>query len=576
MKERKKIMRFTLKKSGSLAVAAATVSLGLLTGLSGVASAATTVTSFPNASYGFDGNANLIVGGGSTTLYKMAQGFADLYNSTASCSTNNASYDSAGAQPIAYPQTAYAFNQCDPTTQNYTGVTAGGNYDGDTVAIAASVGSSTGIASINGSHSGTAGTYAYEGTNADLETSGDPNAASYDGGAVQLSNGYGTVDFGLSSRAAKTSGGNCNIANPTTQKAGDELQCDTFWGVAADGVQVFTWGSTVGSNTDSTTLSDSTINPGSGATGMTASDLYNIWECNYTTWGQIPGYTATAGNPPANAPIVPWSMNSNSGTYADFNNFVAANNSAGNKSFTMDDETAEYTSSNPGGTATSPTAPTGKCARELTGSNPLPLENDIKPLLTDVENNQGGLSQDPMSTNNPANWIWAGSNGLLTAYSYLSNPALFGNQYNTNAVPVTTGTGNGQVPTQSNVLSGAYPIPRILSLVTAKTTADCPVVSGVCNFSGGPVNENGTTDLNINGASSGSAGAVKEFIRFLCRTKAENQFTANGTTQFAPTDPYTGVAEYTEIGNVIGASGFTLPPTFDRSAGSNCDVQSVG
>jgi hypothetical protein len=78
-------------------------------------------------------------------------------------------------------------------------------------------------------------------------------------------------------------------------------------------------------------------------------------------------------------------MNSNSGAFADFDTYVAAND--GGKAFTADDKVSEY------------------------------------------------------STNNPANWIWFGSNGLMSAYSYLSSPSLFGDQYNTTALSL-----NGSTP----------------------------------------------------------------------------------------------------------------------------------
>ena len=522
------------------------VGVGLLLTSGGVASAAD--TTFPNADYGFDGNANLIVGGGSTTLYKIAQGFADLYNSTSTCATNNASYDPASTPPAttAYPQTSPAFNQCDPTSQTFTGVNTGGNYDGDTVAIAGSVGSSTGIASINSDHAGTAGTYAYEGTNSNLPTTPTNQLTG--------ENGFGTADFGLSSRAAKTTGGNC--------AGGNELTCDTFWGVAADGVQVFTWGSVVSGTTDSTSLGANTL-------GFTPTDLFNIYECIDTTWGQLSQYSAAvaAGDPvpPSNAPIVPWSMNSNSGTYADFNNYVSGQ--TGN-TFTADDHVAEYSATNPGGSATSPTPPAGSCARELSSTaNPLPLENDVKPLLEDVQANQGGLNQTALSTNNPANWVWFGSNGLLTAYQYLSNPSLFGNSYKTSPQLL-----NGTPPSASTIGGGTYPAERILNMVTRSTDATCPLSGTTCVLTGGPVNANGVTDINVMGGTSGPSGAVREFIRFLCRTKAQNTFTSGTTTAFDPTDPYTGTADFTEIGQVITNSGFTLPPTADRSSGSDCDV----
>jgi hypothetical protein len=397
------------------------------------ANAATLPT--PLTGYGFDGNAHLVVGGGSTTLYKIAQGVADLYNSTASCATNNSTYNPAtSGGATAYPQTNPAFNQCSPTSQTYSGVAAGGNYDGDTIAIAAPDGSSTGIASLNGYHGGTSATYAYEGTNANLQTSGDPNSGSSlsNGGVTSPSgytNGYGTVDFALSSRAAKTTGGNCPIG-------GNELSCDTFWGVAADGVEVFTWGSTQGSTTDDTNTASSS--------GLTATDLYNIYSCKDTTWGQVSGYSADpSAYPPAASPIVPWSMNSNSGTFADFNNYVTANDGTngaigGAGSTTLSNTDASmYT----GGTTNPQPASSTGCVRELsTADGTFPLENDVKPIVNYVSDTTnsggGGLSTDTASTNNPANWVWFGSYGLLTAYSYLSQPVVNSSQINTYPVPI--------------------------------------------------------------------------------------------------------------------------------------------
>ena len=160
-----------------LSVATAATGAGLLIGPAGMASAATVGPPLPNSSYGFDGNAHLVVGGGSTTVYKIAQGFTDIWNSSASCFTNNATAVPAN-MPQAYPQGgAGAFNQCTPAgaAQTYNGVNAGGNYDGDTFAIAASVGSGTGIGALNG-FDGSAGNFAYEGTNENLPTTGDPNA----------------------------------------------------------------------------------------------------------------------------------------------------------------------------------------------------------------------------------------------------------------------------------------------------------------------------------------------------------------------------------------------------------------
>ena len=444
----------------------------------------------------------------------------------------------------------------------------------------------------------------------------------------QVSNGYGTPDFAISSRAAKTTKGNCALAG--TGGANDELACDTFWGVAADGVQVFTFDTTDGSL---------------GTAGLTGTDLFNIWECNDTTWGSLPEYSTFVNPPPANAPIVPWSMNTGSGTYADFNGYVAAND--GGQAFTADDKKGTYgplTSQNP-----TPTV-AGQCDRELSAGT-LPLENDVKPLLQDVQQNYnagaGITTTNALSTNNPANWIWFGSNGLLSAYSYLSNPTLFGTSFtsaevNLAGIKPTSLTIGGNV---TGTIHATYPAQRTLSVVTRRGDADCPqVTQGTCIFNNahtdsvtlngstsfidnsatnadvgaeitsaatgfpapatvvsvsgtspnitvtlsaatvatgaasvtyafGPLDGNGTTNLNVQGPVGGKGGAIREFVRLLCSTSAEN----------TGLDPYTGLSLVSEVGAVISNSGFTLPPihsnestSFNRDANSDCDVQSEG
>jgi hypothetical protein len=686
-----------------LSVATAATSAGLLLGPASVASAVPGPP-MPNSSYGFDGNAHLIVGGGSITVYKIAQGFADIWNGSTGCLTNNGTFGAA-LTPQTYPQTGVgAFNQCTPAggTQTYNSVNAGGNFQGDTVAVATSVGSSTGIATLNGFGGGAAGNYAYEGTNASLPTLGDPNAlkvptygvartdsagltnglptftdasavatdvgqpvtgtgipanttvvsvvgttvtmsANFTGttGTVsvtfpnavdaqppgnQLSNGYGTPDFAISSRGprlgANTTKGNCALAG--NGGANDELACDTFWGVAADGVQVFTFDTSDG------------IFP---AAGLTAADLFNIWECNITTWGQLPEYSTLTNPPPSNAPIVPWAMNTGSGTYADFNSYVTAN--AGLGAFTADDKKGTY-----GPTSSQNPTPTvaGQCDREFSVGGGLPQENDVKPLLLDVEQNYNGgagiTTTNALSTNNPANWIWFGSNGLMNNYTYLSQPNLFSTQFNTAEVDLA-----GIKPTSLTIggnatgtIHATYPAQRTLSIVTKKGDADCPVPAAAgCNFAdthtdsvtlngtatfadasatgadvgvevtsgaagfpapatvlsvsggnvtissptvfsgattvtfaNGPFDGNGTTNLNVLGPTGGKAGGIREFVRMLCSTSAED----------TALDPYTGNSLVSEVGAVIAASGFTLPPihsnestTFNRTPNSDCDVQ---
>jgi ABC-type phosphate transport system substrate-binding protein len=552
--------------------------VSLLASATATASAATPAT-FPNSGYGFDGNANLIVGGGSTTLFRMMQSLAALWEDTASCVTNNSVYDATTANPQPYPQSAPAFNQCTPSAgQSYAGGSAGGDFDGDTVAVADAVGSSTGIGSLNGSHSGNSATYAYEGTNANLPTSGDPNAQNGE------SNGYGTVDFALSSRAAKISGGNCPTANPTSGKAGDELQCDTFWGVAADGVEVFTFDASSGAYDAGATNSG-------GSGGFSAQDLYDIYTCDVVasggaganTWGSLPewqavdsaylsansGATSDPNLPAANAPIVPYAMSSGSGTLSDLENFIDAGVPAANNNFNPDNYS---------------------CARELAGGV-APLENDVKPLITNAQSNAftppaypsgttspyaanatypAGVSTAATSPQNPINWLWFGSSGLLSQFPYLAGGTVDGATFSTAPVPIASSaeTADGLTPTSADINAGTYPIGRVLSVVTPKSFADCPVTSGVCNFTAtpGPTNGNGVADLNVTGATAGRGGAVREFIRFLCRK----------TASLEPTDPYTGANTLSEIGTDIAASGFTTLPVAEKSSGSSCDVQSVG
>jgi ABC-type phosphate transport system substrate-binding protein len=593
-----------LRRPASIAAAGA-VSLGLVFATSGIANAAP--STYPNTGYGFDGNAHLIAGGGSTTLFKMVQSLSLLWGDTLSCNDNYSNYNPAGTEPVPYPQptSTAAFNQCTPTPQSYSGTLTGGNFDGDTVAIANPMGSSTGIASLNGAHSTTAGTFAYEGTNTNLTTSGDPNALTLPGGD-QLSDGYGTVDFDYSSRGPKTSGGNC-------APSGDELTCDTFWGIASDGVGLYTF------DTSSGVFVSQSGNPAN--VGLSAQDLFGIFNCDITTWGNLPEWQAAhaagySNLPDSAAPIIPWSMNSTSGTFGDFNAWIAANATGVPANWTIDNG----------------------CDREITSGGGatksfFPLENDFKPIFEDLGTNaynpgiytwptagtawgSGGTAEgEPpafvgvnnlttfpagQSTNidspqNPANWLWLGSFGLLSTWKYLSSGTVQtptgGITFSSgvNAISDTTAS-PGVAPSQSNIQLGSYPILRILNIVTKKSDADCPVTSGVCNFSQtanpGPTNGNGVADIDVLGATSGKGGAVREFVRFLCPLET-GSFTAG--TNVGPADSYTGndmngsgaTGELVTGDPAFGIggiepTGFRPVPATKRSPGSACDVQSVG
>jgi hypothetical protein len=214
-----------------------------------------------------------------------------------------------------------------------------------------------------------------------------------------------------------------------------------------------------------------------------------------------------------------------------------------------------------------------------------PFENDIKPILNDVQNNgmvaagsqpaaSPGVTSGATDITNPANWIWFGSGGVLNSYPYTSSYA-----------PVTGGTvysafpGNidGTAYSTGNVLNLSYPIDRTLYHVTRKTDADCAVDTGQpafgrpCDFTGNPgpaiPAHNGfaaTTDLNVTGGTSGISGAVREFTRFLCRTGAAQQ----------TVDTLTGTSLATEITAAVKGDGFTAVPNSLKTAGSSCHVES--
>jgi ABC-type phosphate transport system substrate-binding protein len=350
-----------------------------------------------------------------------------------------------------------------------------GNYEHDTVAQAYPVGSGAGIAALNASGN-------YHGT-----VTGAP-------------------DFARSSRGP----------------ANSELASDTFWGFAQDGVQVVVFNNRGSIATGADPVSNPKITP---------AELRSIWNCTFTQWSQVPSLGITPGSA-QDGPIVPWGIQTSSGTYATFRDFIR--NATGDSAFDPD---------------------TGACVRKLSATNAPPFENDIKPLINDPAT----LSNSPTSVDNPENWIWWSSFGELTAFNFKSNFARGGTTYSAKAAPVS-----GVVPSLGNIQLNQYPIGRTLYHVTKNTDADCPQSGGACAFSTnpGPTLPGGGTDLNVTGASGGTAGAVREFTRWLCRSSA----TAHAT------DPYTGTNYFSEITTAINKAGFTIVPTALRSSGSRCQV----
>lgn len=466
-------MRKLLKLAGVAAVA-----LAIGPALSALPAGAT-----PPTGYGFDNTQHVLVGGGSDTTFRAMTSIGELYS---------ISQLSGCPQVTAVgPTLGNCVANASPETNNL------GNYQHDTIAQAGPVGSSAGIASLNGFSS--------------VQYAGTVNPVP--SGTCLTATSSPNVDFGRSSRGPKTSGGNA--------ACGNELTADTFWGYAQDGVEV-----TVFNNRGS-------FVQGVGGSALTPSELYHIWNCDFTQWSQVPSLGISPGAP-NDGPIVPWQMNTSSGTFATFQTYLINNGGA------------------PAGWS-----PDGQaCDRKLASGN-VPLENDIKPLINDP----ASLSTSASSVDNPENWIWWGSFGVFSAFPYTSAVSRGGTPYQAIAAPV-----NGVLPSTSGVIANTYPIGRTLFHVTRKQDADCPHTGSSCDFPGhpGPTLPAGGTDLNVTGGSSGVSGAVRELTRFLCRGSAAQE----------GLDPYTGTNFSSEITTAINGAGFTVVPVALRTSGSRCSVQS--
>jgi hypothetical protein len=512
----------------------------------------------PPSGYGFDDTAHIVVGGGSDTTYRAQTGLTDLWN----LSGLSGCQHSTGANANQ--------NNCQADI-----ATNLGNYQGDTFAQANPVGSGGGINSLNGNNSasntyhGTANPIANPSRVDTVGTSnGSPTVTdttigagdlgeSVSGAGIPKASYVGTVtpgaSFVLSSApnvqmtvnatatatvsatiatydcVTATTGPNADFARssrapntPTGGSApcGDELRADTFWGFGQDGVAV------IGFNTHGNLLN------GLAAPELAPNDLFDIWNCSGGTgtggrvrWSDI--ITSISPGSANDADIVPWQMNTASGTFSTFQNYIK-NNASG-----------VPTGWSPNGQA---------CDRKLADGS-LPLENDIKPLIKDPATLGTGTSN-----NNPENWMWWGSFGVFSAFPNTSNFTR-GTAWSAKDAAI-----NGITPGTGNILQLTYPISRTLFHVTRKADADCPKTSGVCDLSGnpGPTLAAGGTDLNVTGGTGGVSGAVREYTRFLCRP---------GTAQQG-VDPFTGLNFDTEITGAINAAGFTTIKNTVKTGGS--------
>jgi hypothetical protein len=304
-------------------------------------------------------------------------------------------------------------------------------------------------------------------------------------------------------------------------------------------------------------------------------------------------------------PIVPWRMNAGSGTEATFNNFIKNNAADTNHCTGVStlDVSAQAT------------------ARPLNDGTS-PFENDTKPVLNDAIANPfnpgvnptgvtmpqctgapAGIVADVTSCQDPANWIWWGSFGLMGSHSFLSTPTIGATTYNITPFAVADfGTSGGQraaitcgqngttlepctatspppvgpPEAGTGVLPGTgsfglttYALTRDLYIATPKASADCPLngaTPAACDLTG-TASGGQQGDIQVTGASGGSGGAVREFVRFVCRL-------TTGTTQQS-NDPFNNKNYTTEITSALQANGFIRVPAQNASNGLSQGYQSA-
>jgi hypothetical protein len=325
---------------------------------------------------------------------------------------------------------------------------------------------------------------------------------------VEVLNGSATV---LDPRIASTDQG-----RPVT---GTGIPANTFVGTVTPGVSFLL---------SSSNSSQINVNATANGTTVTTTNARIRWS------DIIPSLPGGVGGP-NDADVVPWQMNTASGTQATFQSWIQAHASGVPASWSTNGQA---------------------CDRKLASGN-VPLENDIKPLINDPQPNLGtGASND-----NPENWMWWGSFGVFSAFPFTSSFTR-GTLYTAKAAPV-----QGTLPSSAGIIGDTYPIGRTLFHVTRKEDADCAKTGPNCDFTNNPgpvIGAGPGTDLNVTGGSSGISGAVREFTRFLCR---------GSLTQYGK-DPFTGTNFSSEITTALNNAGFTVVPAGLRQNGSRCAVHS--
>lgn len=295
-----------------------------------------------------------------------------------------------------------------------------------------------------------------------------------------------------------------DYARSSSGAGAGEADLLTFWGFARDAIAVTTFGTRSGYQ-------------------LTKQNLQDIYSCTVTDWANLTDSNGTNLGLAAGT-IIPWDMNTSSGTRSTFVSYLA------------------------------PTT-FGPCVRKLT-TGVAPLENDVKPILADAgTDTTAGTADDDAN-----NYIWWMSFGTWSTYPYAKNgtDAGQGNTVKSNlvAIPDTNGTFN--VPSAAAINTNTYGILRTLYQVTRNGDADCRQTPGGTS-AGNPCDNAANT---VYGATSGKAGAVRQFTQFLC----------SQTNTVLGTNPFTGRGYRSEIVSALNAEGFQQVPAGLRTSGYACAV----
>ena len=489
----------------------------------------------PPPGSGWDSNPDIAVGGGSDTTYLVSQRLEALYNAAPGCDvekanvTNKGKCAAANVAIGAITTAALTSNVATITTSNVNGY-----YIGLSVTVAGLGAPYDGTFIVTGVPTTTSFTYAV--TSANIASAAVTGTAT-PGADTAVTNGNYDHDLMVSATPAGSGAGiNALLAtgkqyNPAISYArssrgpsGTEASETTFWGYARDGIAVNTFGSRAGYR-------------------FTQANLKDIYQCVKTDWSQFnspgpDGVTGTADDTPgagqvavlAPGTIIPWDMNSQSGTSATFKTYL------GGITF-------------------------GACVRKLT-SGIAPFENDVKPLLAD----RGPDGTFGTADDDENNFIWWMSYGNYSKYPFTVNGCADAVGTYTVASGVCTGgttiSGNlvrvdGSLPSNGTISGNTYAILRSLYQVTKNTDADCRAVAGSVGACDNVADE-------VSGATSGPGGAVRQFTKWLCTPTngAQNSVTGN----FART----------EIVAALNTEGFQqLNPAIVglRSPGYACEVK---